>query len=128
MKFLTPLLAAILLIWALPASSSGGILKLRAYNMEPGRNGLLIVSNATPYSPVAFGFSKNGPGPTVTENFGTIGLTKPVISLPTIWADGWGRAINRQFVPAGFQGRSWWFQAYDVGTARLTNNLNVTFG
>jgi hypothetical protein len=45
--------------------------------------------------------------------------------MPTIVSDALGVAINEMKIPRGFQGRHFWFLAYDVATATFTNTVEA---
>jgi len=98
---------------------------LSVNNFNGGDFAIFKVAEATPHSPVMFAMSTKGGGPTNTQDYGIVYLSKPFHMMPTIFSDALGVAINELKIPRAFQGRSFWFLAYDAATATFTNTVEA---
>ena len=98
---------------------------LSVNNFNAGDFAIFEVVEATPHSPVMFAMSFRGGGPTNTQDYGIVYLSKPFHMMPTIVSDALGVAINELKIPRAFQGRHFWFLAYDVATATFTNTVEA---
>jgi len=124
---LVTLLFATTLSWSFApsATASGGVGPvLTGAGFQVDHVCRVTVTGATPYQPVAFAWSEAGGGP-VNCSYGILSLSHPINVAPTIWADGWGVAVNDRYIPPQYAGRDIWLQAYDVASAQLTNGLHA---
>ena len=98
---------------------------LAASGLAAGGTVTFTVTDATPGGNVLLGYSTTGAGPTVTP-FGSVDLSAPIRSMPTLIADAAGVASMSATVPAGASGTTLYMQGVDMGTSDLTNAIAET--
>lgn len=99
---------------------------LSANNFGAGLTGTLDVDGANPGGTVIIAYSTAGNGP-VDVAFGTLSLTPPFGTLPTLTADGAGHASFGATVPAGFAGVTLHLHAVELlpSGGILTNPVSI---
>lgn len=90
--------------------------------MRAGTPAVFQFSGATADRPILTAYSLAGAGPTNTA-IGMVSLSQPIRRLPNTIATYNGGGFLSVPVPSGTSGTSIWIQAYDTGSARLSNGL-----
>lgn len=98
---------------------------LATTGLTAGAPATFTVTDATPGGNVLLGYSTTGAGPTVTP-FGTVDLSAPIRSMPTLVADAAGVASMSATVPAGAAGATLYMQGVDMSSTDLTNSIAET--
>lgn len=101
--------------------------RLAVANLVAGARAILQVVDSSPFAPVAFLYSRSGPGP-LTLNGGSCGsftlqLSPPIQVLNIVPAGPAGEVTIRTLVPAGASGRTVWIQALNLSLCAPSNGL-----
>lgn len=96
--------------------------RLAATNMIGGQNGVVTVSNGTPFGTAYVGWSATGDGP-VTTGYGNVFLDPGFSSLPPISLNIFGTGSVSPFIQPNYTGRTIWMHGLDLGSGELTNPL-----
>jgi electron transfer DM13 len=115
-------------VWCVVAGQNFGsgsfnsVFEVDVATMQAGRPAIFSYSGATPERPLLTAYSLAGAGPSNTA-IGMVSLSQPIRRLQNTVATYNGGGRLNVPIPSGTAGASIWMQAYDTGSARLSNGL-----
>jgi hypothetical protein len=104
------------------SGSFNSVFAVDVATLQAGAPAIFSFSGATPEQPIVTAYSLSGAGPSNTA-IGVVSLSQPIRRLPNTIATYNGGGRLSVPVPSGTAGTSVWVQAYDIGSARLSNGL-----
>ena len=104
------------------SGSFDSVFEVEVTTMQAGLPAVFSFSGATSGGPILTAYSLAGGGPTTTA-IGVVSLSQPIQRLPNTVATYNGGGRLSVPVPSGTAGTTVWMQAYDTGSARLSNGL-----
>lgn len=115
-------------VWCAVAGQNFGsgsfesVFELDVTPLQSGAPAVFHYSGATPDRAILTAYSLAGGGPTTTA-IGVVSLSQPIQRLANTVATYNGGGRLSVPVPSGTAGTTVWMQAYDTGSARLSNGL-----